>query len=46
MPARNAIDRFRGSLDDIGREIVARNKELEVPYLYLQPWNIGRSIAI
>jgi arachidonate 15-lipoxygenase len=46
MPARNAIDRFRGRLDDIGREIEQRNKELEVPYLYLQPWNIGRSIAI
>ena len=46
LPARNAVDRFRGSLDDIGREIDQRNKELEVPYVYLQPWNIARSIAI
>lgn len=46
MPARNAIDRFRGSLDDIGREINERNKGLEVPYRYLQPWNIARSIAV
>jgi len=46
MPARNAIDRFRGSLDDIGRDIQQRNKGLDVPYLYLEPWRIGRSIAV
>lgn len=46
MPARAAIDRFRGDLDDIGRHIIERNKSLDVPYLYLRPWIIGRSIAI
>ena len=46
MPVRNAIDRFRGDLDDIGREIQLRNKGLDVPYQYLEPWLIGRSISI
>jgi hypothetical protein len=46
MPARNAIDRFQGNLDDIGRAIQDRNRKLEVPYKYLEPWRIGRSIAI
>lgn len=46
MPARNAIDRLRGNLDDIGREIQQRNEGLEVPYLFLEPWCIGRSIAV
>lgn len=44
--ARDAVDRFRGRLDDIGRAIQQRNKQLEVPYLYLQPWVVGRSITI
>jgi lipoxygenase len=46
MPAQNAIDRFRGNLDDIGRAIQDRNRNLEVPYKYLEPWLVGRSIAI
>ena len=46
MPVRDAIDRFRGHLDDIGRAIQARNKQLPVPYLFLQPWIVSRSIAI
>lgn len=46
MPARDAIDRFRGHLEDIGRAIQERNKQLRVPYLYLQPWIVSRSIAI
>ena len=46
MPVRNAIDRFRGDLDDIGRGIQQRNKGLDVPYEYLEPWRIGRSISI
>lgn len=44
--ARDAVDRFRGRLDDIGRAILERNKHLEVPYEYLQPWVVGRSITI
>ena len=43
---RDAVDRFRGRLDDIGRAIQERNRHLEVPYLYLQPWLVGRSITI
>ena len=46
VPARLAIDRFRGRLDDIGREIIERNRNLDVPYEYLEPWVVGRSIAI
>lgn len=45
-PVRDAIDRFRGRLDDIGREIQARNQHLTVPYLFLQPWLVGRSISV
>lgn len=46
MPVRDAIDRFRGRLDDIGRAIQERNRQLRVPYLFLQPWIVSRSIAI
>ena len=46
MPVRMAIDRFRADLDDIGRHIQERNRHLEVPYKYLEPWVVGRSIAI
>ena len=46
MPVRDAIDRFRGRLDDIGRAIQERNKQLPVPYVFLQPWIVSRSIAI
>lgn len=44
--ARDALDRFRARLDDIGRAIQARNQQLAVPYRYLQPWLVARSIAI
>jgi hypothetical protein len=44
--ARAALDRFRARLDDIGRGIVERNRQLAVPYWYLQPWLVARSIAI
>ncbi|MCU0919065.1 MAG: hypothetical protein MUF16_01815 [Burkholderiaceae bacterium] len=46
LAARGALDRFRARLDDIGRAIVERNRGLKVPYLYLQPWRVARSIAI
>ncbi len=46
QPARYALDRFRAELDDIGRQIVKRNEGLSAPYVFLQPWLIGRSIAI
>ena len=44
--ARLAVDRFRARLDDIGRAVQARNQGLEVPYVYLTPWRVARSIAI
>jgi len=44
--ARAALDRFRARLDDIGRGIQERNRQLAVPYWYLQPWLVARSIAI
>ncbi len=43
-PARLAVDRFRAQIAQIGREIHARNNTLEVPYWYLQPKRVGRSI--
>lgn len=46
MPVRYALDRFRANLDDIGRAIQKRNEGLDVPYEYLEPWRVGRSIAI
>lgn len=44
--ARDALDRFRARLDDIGHAILQRNGTLAVPYTYLQPWLVARSIAI
>lgn len=46
QPVRDAIDRFRARLDDIGRAIQARNQQLAVPYVFLTPWQVARSIAI
>ncbi len=45
-PVRDALDRFRGRLDDIGRAILERNRQLRVPYRFLQPWLVARSISI
>ena len=44
--ARHALDRFRADLEDAGRAMLERNASLAVPYQYLEPWRIGRSIAI
>lgn len=41
-----AVDRFRARMSDIGRRIDARNKRLRVPYSYLHPARVGRSIDI
>ncbi len=41
-----AVDRFRSELDDLTVEIDLRNSDLEVPYTYLRPPDVGRSIAI
>jgi hypothetical protein len=40
------IDRFRDDLAQAGVDIAARNRTLDVPYRYLQPHLVGRSIAI
>lgn len=46
VPAvRGAVDRFRADIADIGREIARRNAELTVPYRYLDPPFVARSIA-
>ena len=44
--ARLAIDRFQVALSDIQIEIDQRNRSLAVPYTYLSPPTVGRSIAI
>ncbi len=44
--ARLAIDRFQLALSDIQVEIDRRNQTLAVPYTYLSPPTVGRSIAI
>lgn len=41
-----AVDRFRSELDDLTVDIDERNEHLEVPYTYLRPPEVGRSIAI
>ncbi len=41
-----AVDRFRSRLDEVTIEIDRRNRDLAVPYTYLRPPEIGRSIAI
>ncbi len=45
-PARLAIDRFQFALSTIQIEIDRRNESLVVPYTYLSPPTVGRSIAI
>lgn len=45
-PAHLAIDGFQSALADIQLEIDQRNESLAVPYTYLSPPKIGRSIAI
>lgn len=45
-PARLAIDRFQFALSTIQIEIDRRNETLAVPYTYLSPPAVGRSIAI
>ena len=44
--ARLAIDRFQSALADIQADIERRNQSLDVPYPYLIPAAVGRSIAI
>lgn len=44
--AQAAVDRFRARLDRVTIEIRDRNRELEVPYVYLDPATVSRSIAI
>jgi arachidonate 15-lipoxygenase len=41
-----AVDRFRSDLDDLTMAIDERNEHLAVPYTYLRPPEVGRSIAI
>ncbi len=43
---RSALDYFRADLADIERDIADRNARLAVPYRYLDPSLVGRSIAI
>lgn len=42
---RLALDRFRADLADIGAAVARRNAELPVPYRYLDPPFVARSIA-
>ncbi len=44
--AQAAVDRLRADLADLARSIATRNRGLEVPYRYLEPGRIGRSINI
>lgn len=48
--ARAAVDSFRGDRDDIINRIADRNEQLiaegELPYSYLNPMKVGRSISI
>jgi arachidonate 15-lipoxygenase len=44
--ARLVIDRFQAALSEIEVEIERRNADLTVPYTYLLPATVGRSIAI
>jgi hypothetical protein len=44
LRVRYAIDRFRGHLDQVSFAIDARNASLRMPYTYLDPSQIARSI--
>jgi hypothetical protein len=43
---RAMIDRFLVALDAIAFRIDDRNKQIDVPYTYLQPANIANSISV
>lgn len=44
--AQEAIQRFQARLQAIAAEIRERNAQLDVPYTYLDPYRVARSIAI
>ena len=44
--ALDAIGRFQDKLEDVSRKIKERNKNLEVPYVYLLPERIPNGTAI
>jgi arachidonate 5-lipoxygenase len=44
--AFDAINRFQTRLEDISKNIKARNDNLEVPYIYLLPERIPSGTAI
>ncbi len=43
---RAVVDAFRSARDRISQVIHDRNDDLEMPYDYLDPHHVGRSIAI
>lgn len=43
---RAALGRFQYGLEELGRQIQGRNAKLEIPYEFLQPWLVARSITI
>ena len=42
--AQAVVDRLRDDLDRAGHQIIARNRRLDVPYRYLEPAKVARSI--
>ena len=40
------VQRFQNGLEDISTEIKQRNKDLDVPYMYLLPERVPNSITI
>jgi hypothetical protein len=44
--AQAVVDRLRDDLDQAGHQIIARNRRLDVPYRYLEPPKVARSINI
>ncbi|XP_066502455.1 hydroperoxide isomerase ALOXE3-like [Hoplias malabaricus] len=40
------ISEFKKSLGKVDEEITARNKDLELPYVFLQPVNVDNSVAL
>ena len=44
--AREATDKFKKNLEALTEKLIQKNKEIQVPYPYLQPDKVPTSITI
>ena len=44
--AKSVLNQFQTDLENLEREITARNEQLDLPYEYLKPSHIENSVTI